>query len=60
MEERHRIFIESVKNRRARGNRELLDTVMKAYVLNEGLLDDARKAGKDKPGTSRTGTYRKK
>ena len=46
MEERHRIFIESIKNRRARGNRELLDTVMKAYVLNEGLLDDARKAGK--------------
>lgn len=39
MEERQRKFIESVLSRRTPENSPLLETVMRAYVLNEGLMD---------------------
>lgn len=39
MEERQKKFIESVLSRRTPENSPLLETVMRAYVLNEGLMD---------------------
>ena len=45
MEERQRKFIESVLSRRTPENSPLLETVMRAYVMNEGLMDKVKGFG---------------
>lgn len=45
MEERQKKFISAVVSRQTPENRPVLETVLKAYVLNEGILDQVKKAG---------------
>ena len=46
MEERQQVFIECVRNRLTESNKPLIDTVLKAYALNEGLVDTAKELGR--------------
>lgn len=46
MEERQKNFIESVVARQTEANRPVLEAVLKAYVMNEGILDKAKAAGR--------------
>ena len=44
MNERQKSFVESVVRRQTPENRELLETIVKAYVLNEGIIDRVKTA----------------